>query len=82
MELLDGGYLAERIAAGPLPWQEVARIGVALSGALESAHRLGVLHRDIKPQNVLFDRLGTPKLLDFGIASVPGPTRRVRPPAR
>ena len=72
MELLDGGSLADRIAAGPLPWEEVARIGVALSGALESAHRLGVLHRDVKPQNVLFDRLGTPKLLDFGIASVPG----------
>ena len=45
---------------------------MALSGALESAHRLGVLHRDVKPQNVLFDRLGTPKLMDFGIASVPG----------
>ena len=72
MELLEGGCLADRVAAAPLPWPEVARIGIALSGALESAHRLGVLHRDIKPQNVLFDRLGTPKLLDFGIASVPG----------
>ena len=72
MELLDGGSLADRFAGGPMSWDEVARIGVALSGALESAHRLGVLHRDVKPQNVLFDRLGTPKLMDFGIASVPG----------
>ncbi len=72
MELLEGGTLAARSASAALPWQEVTAIGVALSGALETAHRVGVLHRDIKPENVLFDRLGTPKLLDFGIASVPG----------
>lgn len=72
LELLEGGSLAQRGADGPLPWQEVAEIGVALSGALESAHRAGVLHRDIKPENIMFDGLQTPKLLDFGIASVPG----------
>jgi hypothetical protein len=72
MELLEGGSLAERIREGGLPWEEVAEIGVALAGALESAHRAGVLHRDVKPQNIMFDRLGTPKLLDFGVATVNG----------
>jgi serine/threonine protein kinase len=72
LELLDGGSLADRSAAGPMDWTRVVIIGIALAGALETAHRVGVLHRDVKPQNVLFDRLGTPKLLDFGIASVPG----------
>jgi hypothetical protein len=72
LELLDGGSLGQRCEAGPLPWQEVVEIGVALCGALESAHRAGVLHRDIKPENIMFDGLGTPKLLDFGIATVPG----------
>lgn len=72
MELLEGGSLADRTAADPLPWRDVAATGVALAGALESAHRVGVLHRDITPANVMFDALGTPKLLDFGVASVPG----------
>jgi hypothetical protein len=72
LELLDGGSLAQRSAPEPMPWREVAEVGVALCGALESAHRAGVLHRDIKPENIMFDGLGTPKLLDFGIATVPG----------
>lgn len=72
MELLDGGTLAGRTATDPLSWREAAIVGVGLAGALETAHRVGVLHRDIKPENVIFDGLGTPKLLDFGIATVPG----------
>lgn len=71
MELLPGGSLAERISKrGPQSWQSAADLGVQLAGALETAHRAGVLHRDVKPENILFSAYGHPKLVDFGIASV------------
>ncbi len=57
---------------GPLGWQESLRIGVKLCGALESAHRAGILHRDVKPANILLTAYGEPELTDFGIARVPG----------
>jgi hypothetical protein len=61
--------LADRVARlGPLPPDEVTRIGGVLLGALAAAHRQGVVHRDIKPANVLFDAAGRPALADFGIA--------------
>ena len=73
MSLERRGSLADRLlASGPLPWQEVVAIGVALAGALESAHRAGVLHRDVKPENVLVSAYGEVKLSDFGIARVTG----------
>ncbi len=75
LELLPGGSLAEKVSGGTSSWQSVASWGIALSGALETAHRAGITHRDIKPENVLFDGLGTPKLVDFGIAGVPGAFR-------
>lgn len=69
MELLPGGSLGDRLhARGPLDWKEVASLGVKLGGALESAHRAGVLHRDVKPENVLLSRFGDAKLADFGMA--------------
>ncbi len=75
MEYLSGGSLADRLTRdGALPWQDVARIGVRLAGALETAHRAGVLHRDIKPDNVLLSDYGEPKLADFGIARLVGGT--------
>ncbi|GAA4073128.1 hypothetical protein GCM10022284_06080 [Streptomyces hundungensis] len=74
MELVDGGSLADRLAsAGPVGVQEAARIGVALLGALATAHARGVLHRDLKPANVLIEEEGGRVVLtDFGIAQVPG----------
>lgn len=73
MEFLHGGSLGDRVRAhGALPWKEAAGIGVALAGALETAHRSGLLHRDVKPENVLVSRFGQPKLGDFGIARLHG----------
>ncbi|WP_416966026.1 serine/threonine-protein kinase, partial [Streptomyces sp. Agncl-13] len=81
MELIDGGSLAERISGrGPVEAAEAARIGIALLGALRTAHAAGVLHRDIKPANVLLQTAtdeADPErvvLTDFGIAQVAGAT--------
>nr|WP_226535369.1 serine/threonine-protein kinase [Streptomyces daghestanicus] len=75
MELLDGGSLADRIAGqGPVGPAEAARIGLALLGALRTAHTAGVLHRDVKPSNVLVAEDGRVVLTDFGVAQVPGAT--------
>ncbi|GGZ00034.1 serine/threonine-protein kinase [Streptomyces avidinii] len=76
MELVEGGSLADRLArSGPVDVAEAARIGIALIGALRTAHAAGVLHRDIKPANVLLEAPGgRPVLTDFGIAQVSGAT--------
>ena len=70
MAHLTGGTLADRVGRqGPLPADEVAGLADALAGALAEAHRAGVVHRDIKPGNVLFDAVGVAHLADFGVAS-------------
>ncbi|MGW5570340.1 protein kinase domain-containing protein [Nocardia thailandica] len=67
------GSLAERIrTGGPLSWAEVLRLGVKTAGALETSHRAGILHRDVKPSNILLTDYGEPELTDFGIARVQG----------
>ncbi|NUS93207.1 MAG: protein kinase, partial [Nocardia sp.] len=57
---------------GPLTAENVLQIGVKIAGALESAHRLGVVHRDVKPGNILLTDYGEPALTDFGIAHIAG----------
>jgi hypothetical protein len=70
MEYCSGGSLAQKVAKqGPLPVAEVISIGARLCGALTAAHEAGILHRDVKPHNVLLTSYGEPALADFGIAS-------------
>ena len=67
------GSLDARIRrVGPLPLEEVLRLGVKMAGALVTAHRVGILHRDIKPANILYTDYGEPALSDFGIAHITG----------
>lgn len=74
MELCTGGSLAEMVAAGPMPVDEVVTITRQLGAALLSAHRRGVIHCDVKPRNVVFRWTGEPALTDFGVARIAGST--------
>ena len=67
MELVEGETLAERIARGALPIDQLLRTGIEVADALDKAHRHGVVHRDLKPANVMLTKSGA-KLLDFGLA--------------
>ena len=66
-ELLPGGTLADRLGAR-LPYTEVLRVLRGIGSALDAAHGAGLIHRDVKPSNILFTRDGEPVLADFGIA--------------
>lgn len=67
MEYLEGESLADRLQRGPLPLDQVARLGIDIAGALERAHNAGIVHRDLKPGNIMMTKSGA-KLLDFGLA--------------
>ncbi|MFJ8581160.1 protein kinase [Micromonospora sp. NPDC093277] len=68
MELLNGEELEYRLTAGPLPWREAVEVGAQVAEALAAAHRLGIVHRDVTPANVMMTQVGA-KVLDFGIAT-------------
>ncbi|MFF4251161.1 serine/threonine-protein kinase [Streptomyces sp. NPDC001663] len=72
MELIRGESLHQVLERGPVDAPEVARIGLAVLGALRAAHAVGIVHRDVKPANVLLGPHGRVVLTDFGIAHVQG----------
>ncbi len=69
MEYLEGETLANRLRQGPLPPEQVLQYAIQITDALDTAHRHGVIHRDLKPGNIMLTKVGA-KLLDFGLAKV------------
>ena len=67
MEFLEGQTLADRLLKGPLPLEQLLRYGLEICEGLEKAHKMGVIHRDLKPGNVMLTKSGA-KLMDFGLA--------------
>jgi len=67
MEFLEGETLADRLLKGPLPREQVLKYGIEICEGLEKAHRGGVVHRDLKPGNIMLTKTGA-KLMDFGLA--------------
>jgi serine/threonine protein kinase len=72
MECVEGETLAKRLEKGPLPQEQVLKLGAQIAGALDKAHRSGVVHRDLKPGNIMLTASGA-KLLDFGLAKPAAP---------
>lgn len=79
MEYLEGESLAERLSRGGLPVKQALRFGAEIAEALDAAHRQGVVHRDLKPGNVMITKSGV-KLLDFGLAKLIAPDGLVSDP--
>jgi predicted Ser/Thr protein kinase len=70
MEYVEGTNLRQRMRAGRLSPEEALRIALQVCDALQYAHELGIVHRDVKPENVLLDRLGRVKIADFGLVKL------------
>ncbi len=76
MEFLEGETLAKRLEKGPLPLEQVLKLGAQVAEALDKAHRNGIAHRDLKPGNIMLTASGA-KLLDFGLAKPVAPLGNV-----
>ncbi|MFJ8053274.1 serine/threonine protein kinase [Streptomyces luteogriseus] len=76
MQLIDGYTLKSRIAEGPLSCEAAAALGAALAEALAHTHEVGIVHRDVKPSNIILDSSGSPHLTDFGISRLLDATTR------
>jgi eukaryotic-like serine/threonine-protein kinase len=72
MECVEGETLAKRLEKGPLPLDQVLKLGAQIADALDKAHRAGIVHRDLKPGNIMLTATGA-KLLDFGLAKPAAP---------
>ncbi len=72
MALVEGGTLAQELAAGPMSTRKAAQITEVLARAIHYAHEQGIIHRDLKPANVLLGANGIPKIADFGLAKYTG----------
>ncbi len=72
MQFVDGETLDARVARGPMPQREAAKVVACIARAVGFAHRQGILHRDIKPSNILLASDGTPLITDFGLAKQMG----------
>lgn len=70
MPYYGAGSLADRVARGPIPWRDAVIAAAAVADAVDHAHRADVLHRDLKPDNIMIDHDGRPVVVDFGIAKI------------
>ena len=80
MEYIEGETLAERLGKGALPLDQALQHGIEIADALDKAHRQGVVHRDLKPGNIMLTKSGA-KLLDFGLAKLMPGTSKLDPEA-